>query len=41
MLNDISVRTFIILFLLITAVALNVVEMIFRLPQKLLLVLMR
>lgn len=29
MLNDISVRTFIILFLLITAVALNVVEMIF------------
>lgn len=29
MLNDISVRTFIILFLLITAVVLNVVEMIF------------
>lgn len=41
MLNDISVRTFIVLFLLITAVALNVVEMIFRLPQKLLLALMR
>lgn len=29
MLNDISVRTFIILFLLISAVALNIVEMIF------------
>lgn len=32
MLNDISVRTFIILFLLITAVALNVFEMIFSAP---------
>ncbi len=41
MLNDISVRTFIILFLLITAVVLNVVEMIFSATQKLLLVLMR
>ena len=29
MLNDISVRTFIILFLLISAVALNIVEIIF------------
>lgn len=33
MLNDISVRTFIILFLLITAVALNVFEMIFSAPR--------
>ncbi|AKL16548.1 MULTISPECIES: methyl-accepting chemotaxis protein [Citrobacter] len=32
MLNDISVRTFIILFLLITAVALNVFEIIFSAP---------
>lgn len=37
MLNDISVRTFIILFLLISAVALNIVEMIFSATSEIII----
>lgn len=37
MLNDISVRTFIILFLLISAIALNIVEMIFSATSEIII----
>lgn len=37
MLNDISVRIFIILFLLISAVALNIVEMIFSATSEIII----